>query len=152
MLVQSAIASPASNRPAVVNPTTAPSLSLQTPSTRPAELAADVLFAQSSPAVVRVISRTAQLETMQGTGFFISADGVLVTNYHVIRGGDFANIVLDDNSTVFVQGIIAQDPKADLAILKLDLASGQYLHARFTASRFQRASGRKSLQSGTQTD
>jgi S1-C subfamily serine protease/Tfp pilus assembly protein PilF len=124
--VQSAIASPASNG-AVVNPTTAPSLSLQTPSTRPAELAADVLFAQSSPAVVRVISRTAQLETMQGTGFFISADGVLVTNYHVIRGGDFANIVLDDNSTVFVQGIIAQDPKADLAILKLDLASGQYL-------------------------
>ena len=36
----------------------------------------------------------------QGSGFFISADGFIVTNNHVVRGATEADVVLDDGRTV----------------------------------------------------
>ena len=38
----------------------------------------------------------AMLPTGQGTGFFVSADGYLVTNYHVIRDAAYASVVTAD--------------------------------------------------------
>lgn len=88
---------------------------------------ADELFASHSPAVVRVIARGSNFSLMQGSGFFISRDGLLVTNYHVIRGAEFASILRDDNTTLFVEGIAAEDRDADLALLKVNVEDVPFL-------------------------
>jgi S1-C subfamily serine protease len=56
----------------------------------------------------------------QGTGFFITPTGVLVTAYHVIRGG--ANVVAHLRSGAFykLRGFRQADDKADIAILQFD--------------------------------
>lgn len=87
---------------------------------RTEELSPDVLFAQASPSVVRIVTRDEDFHvTGFGSGFFVSKDGLIVTNYHVIRGAIFASAVRSDGSTVFVEGLLASDPKADLALLKV---------------------------------
>ncbi|ABM44594.1 hypothetical protein H704_00400 [Bartonella bacilliformis Peru38] len=54
-----------------------------------------------------------------GSGFFISSDGYIVTNNHVISGGTSYSIVLDD-STELEARLIGTDPRTDLAVLKVD--------------------------------
>jgi len=56
----------------------------------------------------------------QGSGFFVSSDGLLVTNFHVIEGAKFATVMLSDGSTLFVEGVAAVDKEADLALLKVN--------------------------------
>ncbi|MGQ2906352.1 MAG: Do family serine endopeptidase [Aliihoeflea sp.] len=55
----------------------------------------------------------------QGSGFFISADGYLVTNNHVIRGGSAYTVVLDDGTELSAE-LVGSDPRTDLAVLKVD--------------------------------
>lgn len=88
---------------------------------------ADELFTSHSPAVVRVIARGSNFSVMQGSGFFVSSDGLLVTNYHVIRGAEFASILRDDNTTLFVEGIAAEDKDSDLALLKVNVTEVPFL-------------------------
>ena len=57
-----------------------------------------------------------------GTGFVMSADGKIVTNYHVIEGAYYADIVIND-TTYIVSSVLAYDANIDLAILKIN-ASG----------------------------
>lgn len=57
-----------------------------------------------------------------GTGFVISADGKIVTNYHVIKGAYSADITINDIKYSVIS-VLAYDPNIDLAILKID-ASG----------------------------
>lgn len=53
-----------------------------------------------------------------GTGFLISKDGELVTNYHVIEDSYSANIKI--NGTVYsIEYVLAYDKVLDLAILKI---------------------------------
>lgn len=53
-----------------------------------------------------------------GSGFFISADGYLVTNNHVIEGADEILIYTADNER-FVAELVGRDEKTDLAVLKV---------------------------------
>jgi len=57
--------------------------------------------------------------TSQGSGFFISADGYLVTNNHVVDGGAEFMIVLDDGTELSAK-LVGTDPRTDLAVLKVD--------------------------------
>lgn len=57
--------------------------------------------------------------TSQGSGFFISADGFVVTNNHVIDGATAINIVTDDGER-FEARLVGADPRTDLALLKVD--------------------------------
>lgn len=99
--------------------TTQPAAAL---ATSPAEL-----FASHSPAVVRVIAHDSNFNVRLGSGFFISKDGLLVTNYHVIRDADFASVLRADNTTLYVEGIAAQDKDADLALLKVNVSDVPFL-------------------------
>jgi formylglycine-generating enzyme required for sulfatase activity len=56
----------------------------------------------------------------QGTGFFISDDGLLVTNHHVVDGGSTWRVVFEDERVFDVQGIVASSARADLAVLQVD--------------------------------
>ena len=54
-----------------------------------------------------------------GTGFFISADGYMVTNYHVIEGGTKV-IVTTHSDEEYEAHIIGYEANNDLALLKVD--------------------------------
>ncbi|MEO0636997.1 MAG: Do family serine endopeptidase [Pseudomonadota bacterium] len=53
----------------------------------------------------------------QGSGFFISEDGLVVTNNHVVAGGTDFTIVLNDGEEIEAE-LIGTDPRTDLAVLK----------------------------------
>src|SRR6266566_4857899 len=55
----------------------------------------------------------------QGTGFLVSADGVIVTNYHVIETGNVAVVKFPDDTAFPVDGVRAADKVRDLAIIKI---------------------------------
>ncbi|MBL0371094.1 Do family serine endopeptidase [Rhizobium sp. KVB221] len=57
--------------------------------------------------------------TSQGSGFFISEDGYLVTNNHVVDGGSAFTVVLADGTEMDAK-MIGRDPRTDLAVLKVD--------------------------------
>ena len=56
----------------------------------------------------------------QGTGFFITPTGMLVTAYHVVKGG--GNVIAHMHSGAFyaLRGLRQADDKADIAILQFD--------------------------------
>jgi serine protease Do len=62
----------------------------------------------------------------QGSGFFISADGYLVTNNHVVDNGSEVQIVTDDGRT-FDAKVIGTDAKTDLALLKAEGSDFPYV-------------------------
>ncbi|SFI61476.1 Do family serine endopeptidase [Aerobium aerolatum] len=55
----------------------------------------------------------------QGSGFFISEDGYLVTNNHVVEGGASFTVVMDDGAELDAK-LVGTDPRTDLAVLKVD--------------------------------
>ncbi len=54
-----------------------------------------------------------------GSGFFISADGLAVTNYHVLRGNFAARATLVSGVSYQVEGIISADEHRDVAIVRV---------------------------------
>lgn len=60
-----------------------------------------------------------QFGLSQGSGFFVSDDGYLVTNNHVIDGGSEFTVVTNSGEE-FDARLIGTDPKSDLAVLKVD--------------------------------
>ena len=57
--------------------------------------------------------------TSTGSGFVISADGYVVTNYHVVEGGGTLSVVLYDG-TEYAATLIGYDNANDVALLKAD--------------------------------
>ena len=55
----------------------------------------------------------------QGSGFFISSDGYIVTNNHVVEGAIKVEVVRD-NGDILEAKIVGTDPGIDLALLKVD--------------------------------
>jgi serine protease Do len=58
-----------------------------------------------------------------GTGCIISQDGYILTNNHVVEGADQIKVKMSDGKE-FDGRIIGRDPKTDLALVKIDGASG----------------------------
>ncbi len=54
----------------------------------------------------------------EGSGFFISSDGYIVTNYHVVQDSKSVTITMD-NGKVLDAKVVGTDPKTDLALLKV---------------------------------
>ena len=58
-------------------------------------------------------------ELALGTGFVVSSDGKIVTNYHVIEGAYSAEISIDGKKYTIVS-VLAYDANIDLAVLKVN--------------------------------
>jgi 2-alkenal reductase len=58
-------------------------------------------------------------QTVSGTGFFITDQGYILTNNHVVEGTKEVNIVLSDG-TQEKATIVGTDPYSDIAVLKTD--------------------------------
>ena len=54
-----------------------------------------------------------------GSGFVISADGIIVTNNHVIEGADEISVNFNDGSKLTAT-LVGTDQKTDLAVLKVE--------------------------------
>jgi S1-C subfamily serine protease len=54
----------------------------------------------------------------QGSGFVVSKDGLIITNYHVIAEGVSAVAKLPDGAFYLVDGVVASDKVRDVAVLK----------------------------------
>jgi serine protease Do len=55
----------------------------------------------------------------QGSGFFVSEDGYLVTNHHVVENGSKFTVVMDDG-TEYDARLVGADNRTDLAVLKVE--------------------------------
>ncbi len=80
------------------------------------------LVANVSPSVVNIIVTTDSGETTsegQGSGFVISDQLEVVTNYHVIDGGTYIDIEFNDGRK-YPATIIGTDEETDLALLKIN--------------------------------
>lgn len=80
---------------------------------------ADVVKRSSDAVVLIVISNSAGQETALGSGFLVSADGEIVTNYHVIKEAHSAIVKLSNGAFFPVSGVLASDADKDLAIIKV---------------------------------
>jgi serine protease Do len=65
----------------------------------------------------------------QGSGFFISSDGYIVTNNHVVDHATEVTVTTSDGKTIAAK-VIGTDPKTDLALLKVK-DSGTYPFVKF---------------------
>jgi len=62
----------------------------------------------------------------QGSGFFVSQDGYVVTNNHVVENAAEVQIVTDSGKTLDAK-VVGTDPRTDLALLKVTEA-GNYAY------------------------
>lgn len=58
-----------------------------------------------------------------GSGFFVTADGLAVTNYHTIEDAVQATVTLITGETFPVEKVLFYDPVADLALLRISRTS-----------------------------
>ncbi|MBX3597071.1 MAG: Do family serine endopeptidase [Rhizobiaceae bacterium] len=66
----------------------------------------------------------------QGSGFFISEDGYLVTNNHVVQDGENFTIVMNDGKELDAK-LIGTDPRTDLAVLKAEANGTKFTYVDF---------------------
>lgn len=55
-----------------------------------------------------------------GTGFFISADGLILTNKHVVDNDSLDYTVVDFEGNEFSAQVLAKDPVQDIAVIKIE--------------------------------
>jgi S1-C subfamily serine protease len=58
-----------------------------------------------------------------GSGFFISTNGMLVTNYHVVANSSAVSIFSPQSRQQYHARIVRTDPASDLALLQADMTS-----------------------------
>ncbi len=76
------------------------------------------LYEQLAPLVVVVIGRDAQGQGWHGSGMQ-AAPGLILTNYHVLKGATGAEVIYRSGARIPVAGVIADDPNADLVLVSL---------------------------------
>jgi len=60
-----------------------------------------------------------------GSGFFITKDGTILTNKHVISDNNATYTVITNDGTEYDAQVVATDPINDLAVIKIEDSSGK---------------------------
>ncbi|HEY1783006.1 MAG TPA: Do family serine endopeptidase [Roseiarcus sp.] len=66
----------------------------------------------------------------EGSGFFVSADGYIVTNNHVVQKAKTVSVTTQDGKTLDAK-VVGTDPKTDLALIKVN-EKGDYPFVAFS--------------------
>ncbi|HEY4365382.1 MAG TPA: trypsin-like peptidase domain-containing protein [Bryobacteraceae bacterium] len=67
-----------------------------------------------------IVPQGPQKHEQSGTGFVVDRNGYIVTNNHVIEGGDKITVKMYGDSTEYRARVIGTDYETDLAVLKID--------------------------------
>lgn len=92
------------------------------------------LFENANPAVVAIsIENTGRnifgqtvTRPSAGSGFFVTPNGFIVTNDHVIENGGTITVLLYDGSA-HTATLVGRDPASDIAVIKIDITNQAYL-------------------------
>lgn len=82
-------------------------------------LTAQEIYKLVNPSVVTVMADLGNMGVSVGTGVIFTADGYLLTNYHVVEGGQACMVALDTGYS-YEAKYVAGDAENDLAVLKID--------------------------------
>ena len=85
------------------------------------------IYEQAAPGVVQITATSGSTSvdpfsgqsSALGSGFIVDKAGHIVTNYHVIRGGNKVHVSFSNRDTV-VADLVGTDPSTDLAVLKVE--------------------------------
>jgi S1-C subfamily serine protease len=87
------------------------------------------IYERAAPGVVQVTSTSRATDTSSGgeppalgSGFVVDKAGHIVTNYHVIAGGDRISVSFSNRDTVDAK-LVGTDPSTDLALLEVETSS-----------------------------
>ncbi|MCD6251330.1 MAG: Do family serine endopeptidase [Psychrobacter sp.] len=61
---------------------------------------------------------TPAIEHAYGTGFFVTSDGYMLTNHHVVAGADNITVTLNDRTELDAT-LVGSDERSDVAVLKV---------------------------------
>jgi len=82
---------------------------------------AQTLFAQASPAVVKIRTYTKTNRPLAtGSGFLVDGSGTIVTNHHVIEDAASARVYIQKKGWLPVTKVIGVRESRDLAIIRVD--------------------------------
>ena len=129
-------ASRSSAQPALTQPTRSPpadAVSLKTSFAPVVKKAAPAVVNISSKRMVRqqadpfwelfgMGAPRGRIEGSLGSGVIVRADGVIITNNHVVEGGQEITVALADRRE-FPARVLLADPRTDLAVLKIDVGA-----------------------------
>ena len=85
--------------------------------THGAALSIQEIYKKVNPSTVTVVAELPRSGASIGTGVIMTQDGYIITNAHVIAGGQSCFIVLD-NGTRYEAGLVGYDTEKDLAVIK----------------------------------
>lgn len=89
-----------------------------TPNTSTDGLTPAQVYAKCVDSVVSIVSTTSA-GSSSGSGFIISPDGYIMTNFHVVDGAEWVTVTLHDGTTLTAQ-VKGYDDRNDIALLKVD--------------------------------
>lgn len=70
---------------------------------------------------------TEKRQVSSATGFFVSSDGLIVTNRHVVEDKEAEYSIVMNDGRKFYAEVLARDPFQDIAILKVDGGGFDYI-------------------------
>ena len=120
---------PASNPPIIAQekPAGSPPSLINIPQEKPVE-SLPSLIKRIKPSTVIIFAYDDKGEFLKlGSGFFISQNGDVITNYHVIQGASSAEIKTADEKTYPITYIVAGDEQNDIIRLSVNIPS-QYVY------------------------
>ena len=93
----------------------------------PETIRANEIYEMLKDAMLEIIAKDKNGgEVSVGSGFFISEDGCIITNYHVIEAAYSLSVTKYDGTTLDVK-LIGYDKEQDIAVLKAELKDQKYL-------------------------
>ena len=118
---------PAESRPSVTQPSTFVPRETQPLATASGEqLTLNQIYSQNVPAIVGILNESTQTVFGQtstassaGSGFIISSDGEILTNYHVVQGASTLTVSLYDGRR-YPATLIGYEAESDIALIKIE--------------------------------
>lgn len=84
------------------------------------EMSGEAIYKKVNPSVFYIETETKDGK-QGGSGFFIDKRGTAVTNFHVLKGGKSASVILPDGKKYAVNRVIGCDVDGDIAIIGVDI-------------------------------